>query len=348
MGYDLAEPQCRFTCQDKHSCLAAAIDDGTSTLAIEDDHEVSEVLRGQMSATVLAQRVASRAQILGDDPEQFVARLALIPAALLVRKAHERITLAGVVEAPAAKPKPKRASRSKEATQKSPLVEDAKAKAAKAAEDANVVEPEDEHLYDPQDSETEDNEQGETEMKKKTLKRPAAKKSEPKAAKPKLVRPKKAPKAPRNEPGGPKAKLPASMDLTPNPHGTGKVFGAKGWPTVIAGGKLKPLPKPRVLDAKAMQEALDRVKIGLPFDLKVGMRIVRHRRNGKNPVVVEVKADGFLLDGEQKFASLTACALWAERRMRSGNDYFSVEVHDCVEVIGKDVPGGTFKRGSAA
>jgi len=177
----------------------------------------------------------------------------------------------------------------------------------------------------------------------KAPEKPAKGKAEAKPTKP--AKPAKKAKGKKATTNGSKAKLPASYDLTPNPNGKGSEFGGKGWPTVIAGGKLKPLPRPRALSPEQMKEALARAKIGAPFDLTVGMKVIRHRRSGED-VIVELRKDGFHMDGET-YPSLTACAMWAERRMRSGNDYFSVEAHDCVEIKGKGVPEGSYTRKSA-
>lgn len=369
IGYDAKLALCRYLCPDKHTCLALAIERGLVKLSLDDDHEVADVLSGALSVNDMKDRVRQRQKILGipdGSPEmdkQIEGRVKLLPASLLVRKAEAKkaapekkdSTTAAPAAAPAAQEGPVKTETKNEAP-KEPAAKAKPAKAAKpapapkeapkAAEPAPAAAAPKEPAKAPEKPAKPAKAAKAAPAPKKAAKapeKPAKGKAEAKPTKP--AKPAKKAKGKKATTNGSKAKLPASYDLTPNPNGKGSEFGGKGWPTVIAGGKLKPLPRPRALSPEQMKEALARAKIGAPFDLTVGMKVIRHRRSGED-VIVELRKDGFHMDGET-YPSLTACAMWAERRMRSGNDYFSVEAHDCVEIKGKGVPEGSYTRKSA-
>ena len=178
--------------------------------------------------------------------------------------------------------------------------------------------------------------------KKKTIKKKAVKKTVKKKAAPKKAVKKAAPKKARTKKA--KAKKPAT--------GKGQRHEwPDDWPHVKAGPRMKPLPRPRKLLGDEMLKALGRLNNGKGglgqkgFDIDIGMEIVRKRRTGEE-VVVGVAKDGFVLDGVT-YSSLTAAAMWAEKAMRSGNDYFSVAKHNCTEIRGRGVPNGVYRRGDA-
>lgn len=356
MHYDPAEPGCRLTCLDKFSCLPRSIDKGAvGDLTVEDDHEVADVLSGELTFQEGQQRVQERDRILrpGGKGEIDATRIKLIPASLLVRKKSEmKGKPTASKSAPETKPVEETAEEPQTTTEDS-TQEDAMAtkktkkipkKSPKAATSTAKPETKADAPPPPPAAAT----------KKKPLKKPVKAKAEPAAKKAKTplkkpVKPAKAapkakePKA-RKKGSGHGVKLKESFKLKPNPNGKGTSEAT--WPTVIAGGKLKKLPAPDALKPEELEVALKRAKLGTPFKLAVGMIIIRHRREGGD-VKVEIRKDGFFMDGKT-YTSLTACAMWAERRMRSGNDYFSVETHDCVEITGKGVPNNRYARKTVA
>lgn len=94
----------------------------------------------------------------------------------------------------------------------------------------------------------------------------------------------------------------------------------------------KPLPPIRQLTPEQMKQALERVRIGQPFDLKVGMQIVRRRRGKKGgEVVVHLRKNGFEVDGTV-YSSLSTAAMYVERRVVSANAWFHLENHKCTEI----------------
>lgn len=93
-------------------------------------------------------------------------------------------------------------------------------------------------------------------------------------------------------------------------------------------GKL--LPPVRSNTKEQQAAALARVKIGQPFDLKVGMQLVRKTKNGEH-IIVKIKPLGFELDGVT-YSSLSTAIMYKLRKMTSGNAYFHLEHNHCTEV----------------
>jgi len=130
------------------------------------------------------------------------------------------------------------------------------------------------------------------------------------------------------------------------------------WPTMASG---KPLPAPRKVSEEEMHLALAdaQQKLGANIELEYGMEIVRRKRDGD--VVATITPHGFAcdlpkdlakaagLEVRQVFGSLSSVAMWAERRMVSGNDFFNLAMHNCTEVRDKygriiDRKGGVARR----
>lgn len=81
------------------------------------------------------------------------------------------------------------------------------------------------------------------------------------------------------------------------------------------------------------------VRVGQPFTLEVGMRLVRHKRD--RVVVVALRATGFEFAGKI-YPTLSAAAIASEHRSVSGNDFFSLE-HPTAEIWAAD--GAVLARG---
>jgi hypothetical protein len=126
----------------------------------------------------------------------------------------------------------------------------------------------------------------------------------------------------------------------------------KTWPSMSNG---KALPAPKKLIEEEMVESLAEAqsKLGANLELGYGMSIARRKRDGD--VVVTITANGWLYEVEEKlaqaagfekreqlFGSLSSVAMWAERRMVSGNDFFSLAKHNCTEV--RDAEGRIIDR----
>ncbi len=139
----------------------------------------------------------------------------------------------------------------------------------------------------------------------------------------------------------PKAKKGAKSNgaAAPEPE---RVERPKSWPTMANG---KPLPAPKQLTEEEMQAALEetQAKLGANIRLEYGMRIARRKRDGD--IVTRITPHGFEYDVDEKlakaagfgatrqtFGSLSSVAMWAERRMVSGNDFFNLSKHTCTEV----------------
>ncbi len=122
--------------------------------------------------------------------------------------------------------------------------------------------------------------------------------------------------------------------------------GKANWPTMKNG---KPLPSPKKLNEEEMRNALTAIqgKLGTNIELDYGMKLVRKKRDGD--VIAAITPHGFeytiadttalkgagLEKPKQIFGSLSSVAMWHERRMVSGNDFFNVGKHTCTEVRDK-------------
>lgn len=141
--------------------------------------------------------------------------------------------------------------------------------------------------------------------------------------------------------GGPapeKAKKPAPKADAAN----GRV--PDGWPRIPA--RDKPFPRPRILPEEAMREKLAEVAEGigahipLDFDYQLVRRL--HGPDGPRDVIVRLVPNGFAwtvtadrkaaaaaagykVGDEMVFSSLSSAVIWAEARLRAGNEYFSIE-----------------------
>jgi hypothetical protein len=181
--------------------------------------------------------------------------------------------------------------------------------------------------------------------KPKKLRKPASQPPAPvvEEKKAKLAKPKKA-AAPVAAPPKAKAKKPVAAKPVAKPapvkakaKAAPKRTPAAGELTLNTG---KPLPVPQTIDEDDMayKIGLMRTKLGAPtdFQFKVGQQLVRKRRVKGDEVVVTIRANGFELDiGEENiglFGSLTACAMYAERMMKSGNEFFHLANQNCTEL----------------
>lgn len=116
----------------------------------------------------------------------------------------------------------------------------------------------------------------------------------------------------------------------------------KSWPTMANG---KPLPTPAPLSEEEMKDALSAAqsKLGANIELDYGMRLVRRKRQGE--IVCYIRPNGFeytidekdakaagLDSTKQLFGSLSSVAMWVEKRMVSGLDFFNISKHNCTEI----------------
>lgn len=88
-------------------------------------------------------------------------------------------------------------------------------------------------------------------------------------------------------------------------------------------GRTYRIPQPKSLTPDEMREVLARVDIGQTRKLKVGYRLVRQKKDGRE-VVVEIRETGFAWNGKL-FSSLSSAVMNAEQRCVSGNDFFSLK-----------------------
>lgn len=187
----------------------------------------------------------------------------------------------------------------------------------------------------------------------KLLTDPDAKKAAPKGkAKP---APKAAPKPAAKPAAKTKPAKPAKAPKPPKAAAAPKEAGPerpKSWPTMSTG---KPLPGPKSLTEEEMTAALaeTQAKLGANIRLEYGMQIARRKRGGDT--IVTITQHGFEYEVDEKlagkaefkkrkqlFGSLSSVAMWAERRMVSGNDFFNLSKHNCTEV--RDVEGRIIDR----
>lgn len=146
--------------------------------------------------------------------------------------------------------------------------------------------------------------------------------------------PAKAPAAKAKTSNG-KASKPTS-DKAPEPERP------SSWPTMA---NKKPLPGPRQLTEEEMNESLAEAqsKLGANIQLEYGMEIARRKREGD--IIVAITPHGWKFEVDEKdakaagfktraqlFGSLSSVAMWAEKRMVSGNDFFNLAKHNCTEV----------------
>lgn len=185
----------------------------------------------------------------------------------------------------------------------------------------------------------------------------AKKKADGKASKAKTGKKAKAPKT------GKKAKAPKAKSKGEAPNNRLGEKGSFKYPGKVKehpDGRLELpngrfIPAPKELTSEKMEIALARIneKLALPVELKPGMKLIQHRRDGDN-VIVTIKKNGFHLnrraDGEEVdaiYSSLSAACMVASYRFVSGADMFNFEKHKNLELKGKGVPGGSFRSGDA-
>ncbi len=173
-----------------------------------------------------------------------------------------------------------------------------------------------------------------TAIRAKATKRKPKPKPATKAAK---KTPKKAPKrtakkAPKKAAKKPKAVKKPAPKPAPKPARRQHValVDTEGRPTMRSG---KPLPPIRANTVDQMAKAMARVRIGQPFDLAVGMQLVRKVKEGDH-VIVTVKPLGFELDNVL-YSSLSTAIMYRLRKMQSGNAYFHLEQNQCTEIWSK-------------
>lgn len=106
---------------------------------------------------------------------------------------------------------------------------------------------------------------------------------------------------------------------------------AEGVPTMRNGKALPPIRQ--VTEAK-MARALGRVKIGQPFDLQLGMQLVRKTKSG-DTIIVKLRPTGFELDGVI-YSALSTALMYRLRKVVSGNDYFNLNTNQCTEIWAAD------------
>ena len=124
-------------------------------------------------------------------------------------------------------------------------------------------------------------------------------------------------------------------------------------------GRFLPAPK-EIAKEKVLSQLANKIKIGLPFDLAIGMKLKMERRDGSVAVIaitssgykVEkgISGDGKLHPDGAVFSSLSAACMWTSPTYRtvSCNDVLNFEKHNNIEVSGKGVPGKKFRKGSDA
>jgi hypothetical protein len=153
-------------------------------------------------------------------------------------------------------------------------------------------------------------------------------------------------------PAGKAAKPPKAAKAKPAEKAAAEPERPKSWPTMA---NTKPLPSPRVLTEEEMTESLAEAqsKLGANIQLEYGMEIARRKREGDIVVAITPKGWRFEVDEKdakaagfstrtQFFGSLSSVAMWAEKRMVSGNDFFNLSKHNCTEV--RDTQGRIIDR----
>lgn len=311
IGYetDVAEAQQCQDCTDKFTCLPAGIRSGLLkgvTLSI--DPEVLAGFRGIVPVKALRERLVERTK-LRDAKKEIPERLRFD-------------TIPGVM--------------------------DVLAKADTSIKTVAVVLADDDD--DEEDDTTPDDNKEQMMTKKSSKVKPAsrseAKESPKKASKPKAQKAAAKPKVKSAKKVKPKREAPA------NRLGEKGTFKYQGKPKERDDGSIelpngRTVPAPKEITPEKMELALSRLngKLGLDFDLEVGMTLKQIRRDG-DPIVIKITKQGFDYDGE-KYASLSGACMAATLRSVSGVEMFNFEKHSNIEVSGKNVPGGSYAKAKA-
>lgn len=348
-GFDPREPQCSMQCYAKPSCMPASIRLGKYKGDVRDDAEVAALQEGCLTQAEFQKRTLQRINLTQAG--------AKIPPDMMPEAIRERLS------AETAEAEEEVADEDTEEEIEEEGIEEDTDSDTDAEDDVEEAEDEDDgDGADDEDSEDDEEEEeagedsdeeaetdeddsdddeadeeaaveattepsaetqedGEMTANKKKTKAPA-KKTNGKAAKPaKAPAKEKTPKAPKAQPRG--------KQMQPDLE--------------RCNGATRTIPAARDLTPEQMQMALERVKIGTPFDLAVGMELVRKNRDGSE-TVIKLAKNGFVYEGVA-YPSLTAAAMNVVKRSINGNTMFSVVASHCTLVRGKGVPGGSYSGG---
>lgn len=328
-GYDPEDPTCHTQCPDKFSCVQALVDSrtkNTKNITLETDQEVKAVLTSLISLEDAHARMKRRLPILqsgGKIPDELSVTVPIV-----VAKAAKKVE----AEEEEAEAEESDAESEEEAEAEEEASEE-EAETEDAEEEEEASEEQEESTEEEASEETAEEEDDEDEEEEETTM--ATKKSTKKATKATKATAAKATSA----------KKPATKAKAAK-----KASGAKRGPRIPKSERTQIygkdsnrfLPQAREITEDQMALALSRVKLGQPFELGIGMEIVRKKRDGSE-VAVKITKNGFVMDGET-YSSLSAAGQWASKRAVSGNDFFNVETYSCTEIRGKGVPGGVYSK----
>jgi hypothetical protein len=319
-GYDKKDSLC-WQCPDKFTCLPKSLKAKLVKGAVEQDEEVSLVLSGKLPFDTAIQRMKRREMILRDssgDTSKIPSDL--MPTGFL--KGAKPDPDDEVRETKRAAKGTKKSKKTNGASAQISLIPEEPVPEPEVEEEEDEEEPEEaeeEEDGDVSDDESEPEEEEEEPVakpkkgKKAAVKEPIKKAKAPKGKVEKPAKKEAPPAPPKKAKAAPPPKVEAKPVKKPKPvlKGTQGALTPNG----------RSLPQPKVVPEEKMQPAIDRIKIGQPFDLDFGMQIVRVKRDGE--VIVKITKQGFELDGKT-YSSLSACAMWAAHSMASGNDYFNL------------------------
>lgn len=337
VGYetDIKEAEACQDCPDKFSCLPKSISTGLIEATLDIDPEVAAVLGGHVIFDVAMERVIKR-QDLRENGGSIPSSLKFNAIQIPEEDSDEEETMTEETETKtkktkkAAKKKPAKKAATKKATKKKATKKTTKKKAAKkttkkAASRAAT--------------------KAKRATKKATKKKPAKKATKKKATA------KKATKAKSK-------KTKAKTDLQ------------QAHVRVLDDGRLEKwdgrfLPAPKEISKeKVLEHLANRIKLGLDFDLGIGMKLKMKRRDGSEAVIT-ITSKGYRVDkgiapadhisvhgnlpDKATFSSLSAACMWTSPTFRtvSCNEVFDFEKHSNIEISGKGVPGKKFRKGDA-
>lgn len=352
VGYetDLQEAEACQDCPDKFTCLPKSIDTGLIEATLDIDPEVAAVLAGHVTFDVAMERVIKRQDLRengGSIPSSLKYNAIQIP-----EESDEEETM---TEEPTAAP-PKKKAAKKKTTKKKPA---AKAKSNGAAKKTTKKAATKKTTK-------------KAAAKKTTKKKPTKKKTTKKAAARAATKAKRATK---------KATKKTTAKKKPAKKTTKKKAAAKskskkttdldhGHVRVLDDGRLEKwdgrfLPAPKEISKEKVLEHLEsKIRLGLDFDLGIGMKLKMKRRDGSEAVIAitskgykvekgidpadHISVHGNLPD-KATFSSLSAACMWTSPTFRtvSCNDVFNFEKHSNIEISGKGVPGKKFRKGDA-
>jgi hypothetical protein len=335
VGYetDLEDAQDCQDCLDKATCLTAGIKSGLIDAELGIDPEVKGWHQGLITMSDLRDRINQRVALREKGKE--------IPEAMTFD--HPPVSKEAIDKA-ADKPRGEKKMKEK-ADKKKGSKKAAKKKATKTEEDAPKEAPA------PKKAAKKKAKPEAKAAKKKGGKKKA--KPEAKADAPKAKKKggkKKAAK--KKAPAKPKKKSKPLSSAPCNRKGEKGHFRHPGTPKDLPDGRIQ-LPNgrfiaaPKEIDKERMQTTLAGLngKLGLDFDLTIGMKLVQERRKGED-MVISLKKNGYhlnLTDGT--YGSLSGAVCAAFRRIAVGTTVFNFNANNNIIVKGKAVPGGSFRRG---